>query len=99
MIEIIEHGTKQTKKCKACGCKFSFEKVALFLKKFSISKSNIEKIAICYFEMLNRFFTLYIYSEKFIPLDAYRSLGFTIEEQIRCLKIAEKTIKAACANF
>ena len=27
MIEIIEHGTKQIKKCKACGCKFSFEKV------------------------------------------------------------------------
>ena len=27
MIEIIEQGTKQTKKCKACGCKFSFENV------------------------------------------------------------------------
>lgn len=27
MIEIIEHGTKQTRKCKACGCKFSFENV------------------------------------------------------------------------
>ena len=27
MIEIIEHGTKQIQKCKACGCKFSFEKV------------------------------------------------------------------------
>ena len=27
MIEIIEHGTKQTKKCKACGCIFSFENV------------------------------------------------------------------------
>lgn len=26
MIEIIERGTKQIQKCKACGCKFSFEK-------------------------------------------------------------------------
>lgn len=26
MIEIIENGTKQIRKCKACGCKFSFEK-------------------------------------------------------------------------
>lgn len=25
MIEIIEHGTKQITKCKACGCTFSFE--------------------------------------------------------------------------
>lgn len=27
MIEIIEHGTKQTLKCKKCGCVFSFENV------------------------------------------------------------------------
>ena len=27
MIEIIEYGTKQTKKCKFCGCTFSFENV------------------------------------------------------------------------
>lgn len=26
MIEIIERGTKQIRKCKACRCKFSFEK-------------------------------------------------------------------------
>lgn len=60
--------------------KFSFEKVALFLKKFSISKSNIEKIAICYFEMLNRFSTLYIYSEKFIPFYADINVNYYDKE-------------------
>ena len=40
MIEIIERGTKQIKKCKACGCVFSFEKL-------DIKHTPVKSIIIC----------------------------------------------------